>query len=56
MAELTLGAFARKVAGRSDTLGTASCLTRAANHIVLVLVQRTLASLGTSAADPRRRR
>ena len=82
MAEFTLSAFAPKFAARSDAYGTASCLTRATNHLVLVLfalnrtylindktalveiaefecaprdfagrVQRTLANLGTSAAD-----
>jgi predicted nucleotidyltransferase len=37
MAEFTLSAFAPKFAARSDTYGTASCLTRATNHLVLVL-------------------
>jgi predicted nucleotidyltransferase len=37
MAEFTLSAFAPKFASRSDTYGTASCLTRATNHLVLVL-------------------
>jgi predicted nucleotidyltransferase len=36
-AEFGLGAFARKFAARSDSYGTAACLTRAANHLVLVL-------------------
>jgi len=37
MAELTLTAFAPKVAARSDTYGTAACLTRAVNELVLAL-------------------
>jgi predicted nucleotidyltransferase len=37
MAEFTLTAFAPKVAARSDTYGTAACLTRAVNELVLVL-------------------
>jgi len=37
MAELTLAAFAPKFATRSDTHGTATCLTRATNHLVLAL-------------------
>ena len=37
MAEFTLSAFAPKFAARSDSYGTASCLTRATNHLVLVL-------------------
>jgi len=37
MAELTLGAFAPKFAARSDAHGTATCLTRATNHLVLAL-------------------
>ena len=37
MAEFTLTAFAPKVASRSDTYGTAACLTRAVNELVLVL-------------------
>jgi hypothetical protein len=83
MAEFTLTAFAPKVAARSDTYGTAACLTRAVNELALALfalnrkypvndktvlaeiaeferapreftsrVQKTLAHLGTSAADP----
>jgi hypothetical protein len=37
MAEFTLTAFAPKVAARSDTYGTAACLTRAINELVLAL-------------------
>ena len=37
MAEFTLGAFALKFAARSDAHGTATCLTRATNHLVLAL-------------------
>jgi hypothetical protein len=37
MAEFTLAAFAPKVAARSDTYGTAACLTRAVNELVLAL-------------------
>jgi predicted nucleotidyltransferase len=37
MAEFTLTAFAPKVATRSDTYGTAACLTRAVNELVMVL-------------------
>ena len=37
MAEFTLTAFAPKVATRSDTCGTAACLTRAVNELVQVL-------------------
>ncbi len=37
MAEFTLIAFAPKVAARSDTYGTAACLTRAVNELVMVL-------------------
>lgn len=37
MAELTLGAFAPKFAARADAHGTATCLTRATNHLVLAL-------------------
>jgi predicted nucleotidyltransferase len=37
MAEFTLTAFAPKVAMRSDTYGTAACLTRAVNELVMVL-------------------
>jgi len=37
MAELTLGAFALKFAARGDVHGTATCLTRATNHVVLAL-------------------
>jgi len=37
MAELTLAAFAPKFATRSDAHGTATCLTRATNHLVLAL-------------------
>src|SRR5215468_4606200 len=36
-AEFGLAAFARKFAKRSDTYGTAACLTRAVNQLVLVL-------------------
>jgi sirohydrochlorin ferrochelatase len=36
-AEFGLGAFARKFATRSDSYGTAACLTRAMNQLVLVL-------------------
>jgi predicted nucleotidyltransferase len=35
--EFGLAAFARKCAARADTYGTAACLTRAVNHLVLVL-------------------
>ena len=37
MAEFTLTAFAPKVAARSDTYGTAACLTRAVNELVMAL-------------------
>ena len=37
MAEFTLTAFAPKVAARSDTYGTAACLSRAVNELVLAL-------------------
>jgi predicted nucleotidyltransferase len=37
MAEFTLTAFAPKVAARSDAYGTAACLTRAVNELVLAL-------------------
>jgi predicted nucleotidyltransferase len=37
MAEFTLTAFAPKVAARADAYGTAACLTRAVNELVLVL-------------------
>src|SRR5215813_5854012 len=37
MAEFGLAAFAPKVAARSDTYGTAACLTCAVNQLVLVL-------------------
>jgi predicted nucleotidyltransferase len=37
MGEFTLTAFAPKVAARSDTNGTAACLTRAVNELVLAL-------------------
>ena len=37
MAEFTLSAFAQKFAARSDVHGTATCLTRATNHLVLAL-------------------
>ena len=37
MAEFTLTAFAPKVAGRSDTYGTAACLSRAVNELVMAL-------------------
>src|SRR5262249_24335886 len=37
MAEFTLTAFAPKVAARSDTYGTAACLSRAVNEMVLAL-------------------
>jgi predicted nucleotidyltransferase len=37
MAEFTLTAFAPKFAARSDTYGTAACLTRAVNELVLAL-------------------
>jgi hypothetical protein len=37
MAEFTLGAFASKYAARADVHGTVTCLTRATNHLVLVL-------------------
>ena len=37
MAEFTLGAFAQRFAARSDAHGTATCLTRATNHLVLAL-------------------
>ncbi|HXI83276.1 MAG TPA: nucleotidyltransferase domain-containing protein [Verrucomicrobiae bacterium] len=37
LAEFGLTAFAPKFATRSDTYGTAACLTRAVNHLVLVL-------------------
>ena len=37
MAEFTLTVFAPKVAAHSDTYGTAACLTRAVNELVLAL-------------------
>ena len=37
LAEFGLTAFAPKFATRSDAYGTAACLTRAVNHLVLVL-------------------
>lgn len=37
MAEFTLAAFAPKYAARADVHGTVTCLTRATNHLVLVL-------------------
>jgi len=37
MAEFTLGAFASRYAARADVHGTATCLTRATNHLILVL-------------------
>ena len=37
MAEFTLTAFAPKFAARSDTYGTAACLTRAVNELVVAL-------------------
>ena len=37
MAEFTLTSFAPKVAARSETYGTAACLTRAVNELVLAL-------------------
>jgi predicted nucleotidyltransferase len=37
MAEFTLTGFAPKVAARADTYGTAACLTRAVNELVLAL-------------------
>ena len=37
MAEFTLTTFAPKVAARLDTYGTAACLTRAVNELVLTL-------------------
>jgi hypothetical protein len=37
MAEFTLTSFAPKLAARSDTYGTASCLTRAVNELILAL-------------------
>jgi hypothetical protein len=37
MAEFTLSAFAPKVAARCDTYGTAACLARAVNELVLTL-------------------
>jgi predicted nucleotidyltransferase len=37
MAEFTLTAFAPKVAARSDSYGTAACLARAVNELVLAL-------------------
>jgi hypothetical protein len=37
MAEFTLTAFASKFATRSDTYGTAACLTRAVNELVMAL-------------------
>jgi len=37
MAEFTLTAFARKFASRGDSYGTAACLTRAVNELVMVL-------------------
>lgn len=36
-AEFNLAAFAHKFAARADAYGTAACLTRAVNHLVLVL-------------------
>lgn len=36
-AEFNLAAFARKFAARSDAYGTAACLTRAVNQLILVL-------------------
>jgi hypothetical protein len=36
-AEFGLAAFARKFAARSDIYGTASCLTRAVNQMILAL-------------------
>ncbi len=36
-AEFGLAAFARKFAARSDVYGTAACLTRAVNQLILVL-------------------
>jgi hypothetical protein len=36
-AEFGLAAFARKFAARADTYGTAACLTRAVNQLVMVL-------------------
>jgi hypothetical protein len=37
MAEFRLGAFACKYAARGDVHGTVTCLTRATNHLILVL-------------------
>ncbi len=37
MAEFTLSTFAPKFAARSDTYGTAACLTRGVNELVMVL-------------------
>ncbi len=37
MAEFTLTSFAPKVAARSDTYGTAACLTRAVNELAMAL-------------------
>jgi hypothetical protein len=37
MAEFTLFTFAPKVAARSDTCGTAACLTRGVNELVMAL-------------------
>ena len=37
MAEFTVTAFARKFAARSDAYGTAACLTRAVNELVMAL-------------------
>jgi len=37
MAEFTLAAFARKFAARGDSYGTAACLTRAVNELVMAI-------------------
>jgi hypothetical protein len=37
MAEFTLSTFAPKFAARSDTYGTAACLTRGVNELVMAL-------------------
>jgi hypothetical protein len=37
MAECTLAAFAAKFAARADVHGTATCLTRTTNHLILAL-------------------
>ena len=37
MAEFTLGAFASRFAARADSYGTAACLTRAVNELVMAL-------------------